>query len=136
MAERIKREFSVESHPYTGLVLYEVSLDDLNQLEKETIAVNEDFSFALFSATAAISFTITLLTVTVGAGILFESFFIVTVLGYVGTIYFGYRWVRSRRGFKSTIRRIKERPGSLGEEGKEIDSQELESLPPAETNKP
>jgi hypothetical protein len=56
MIGKIKREFSVESHPYPDLVIYEVSLDDLEQLEKETLTVNEDFSFFLFSSAVFISF--------------------------------------------------------------------------------
>jgi hypothetical protein len=136
MVGKIRREISVESHPYTGLVLYEVSLDDLNQLEADTLTVGEDFSFALFAVTAAISFSVTLLTVDIPAGKLYEAFGMVTMLGYVGFVYFGIRWFRSRRRFNSTIRRIKERSGPLGEEGTEIDPQELESLSSAEATKP
>src|SRR6266404_1109450 len=78
MVGKIRREFSVESRPYTDLVLYEVSLDDLNQFEAETLTTAEDFSFALFSVTAAISFTITLATVDIAAGKLFDLFWLIT----------------------------------------------------------
>src|ERR1700685_861250 len=136
MTGRVKREFSVESHPYTELVLYEGSLDDINQLEQYAISVNEDFSFGLVSITVAISFGITLLTVDVPPGKLFQFFSILTILGVVGTLYFSIKWGRGKRSLKSIIKRIKERPGPLGEEGKEIDSQQLEDLAPAEADEP
>jgi hypothetical protein len=134
MAGKVRREIAVESHPYTGLVLYEVSLDDLNQLESELVSVGEDFSFALFCITTAISFTVTLATVDIAAGKLYNVFWIITIIGYLGAVYFGVRWYKTRSKVKSTIKRIKERVGSLGEEGKEIDPEQLENLPPAEAS--
>jgi hypothetical protein len=124
-----KEEFDVERHPYTGLVIYEVSLDDLNRLEKETLSVSEDFAFALFFAATAISFTITLATVNIPAGKLYDTFLIVMLFGYAGALFFGIKWFKGRHSFKSVVKEIKERPGTLGEEGKEIDSEELENLP-------
>ena len=132
MGTRSKREFHIESHPYTGLVLYEVSLDDLDRLETETLSVGQDVSFCLAALAIALSFTATLATVSIPAGKLFDAFFIITLLGYAGTVYFGLRWYKGRRSFKNIVRRIKERPGSLGEEGNELDSEELENLPLSE----
>jgi hypothetical protein len=43
MAEKTKREFVVERHAVTDLVLYEVTGEDLEQLERETLTVGEDF---------------------------------------------------------------------------------------------
>jgi hypothetical protein len=40
----IRREFVVERHEVTGVVIYEVTGEDLEQLEKETLTVGEDFS--------------------------------------------------------------------------------------------
>ncbi len=128
MAGKTRREFDVENHPYPGLVLYEVTLDDLDALEKETLSVGEDFSFALFGIATALSFTVTLSTVQIPAGKVFDVFWIIMALGYIVAIYFGIRWAKGRRNFKSIVKRIKERSGSLGEEGQEIDSAELESL--------
>lgn len=136
MVGKIKREFSVESHPLRELVLYEVSLDDLNQLETETLTIGEDFSFALCCLTVAISFTITLATVNIPAGKTYQFFLVLAGIGYIGALFFGIRWFRSRRNFKSIIKKIKERGGPLGEEGKEIDPQQLENLSPTEANKP
>jgi hypothetical protein len=135
MARIIKRELIVESHPITGLICYEVSLEDLNQLEKETLAVGEDFSFGLFCLATAISFTIALITVEIPAGKTYETFAIITILGYAGTIFFGFRWFKTKTSFKNTIRRIKERPGPLGEEGNEIGAEALDNLSSAESDK-
>ncbi len=135
MAGKIKRELSVETHQIMSLVVYEVSLDDLEQLEVETLMISEDFAFAIFAATAAISFSVTLATVDILPGRLYEIFWLVTMVGYIAAAYFGIRWFRGRRTFRRTIKRIKERSGPLGEEGREIDSRQLESLPPAEADK-
>src|SRR5205823_78645 len=107
-----------------------------DQLEKETGTVSEDFSFGLFSIATALSFTVTLATVEMQAGKLYELFWIITIIGYVAAIFFGIRWYRSRRNFSAMVKRIKERSGTLGEEGKEIGPEQLEDLSPAETNKP
>jgi hypothetical protein len=72
--EKITREFVVERHAVTSVVLYEVTGEDLELLEQETIAVGEDFSFALASLSVALSFTITLRTVAIPAGKTYEVF--------------------------------------------------------------
>jgi len=53
--ERDRREFFVERHSVTSLVIYEVTGEDMEQLEKETLTVGEDFSFALASISVALS---------------------------------------------------------------------------------
>jgi hypothetical protein len=133
MTGRITREISVESHQITGLVIYEVSIDDLNQLEAETLAISEDFSFAVFCITAAFSFTATLATVDIPPGKIYQVFWVIIIVGYLAGAFFGVRWFRARGTFKRIIKRIKERPGPLGEEGQEIDAEELESLTSART---
>jgi hypothetical protein len=49
MAAGTKRQISVESHRITKLVVYEVAVDDLNQLERETLSIPEDLSFGIFA---------------------------------------------------------------------------------------
>jgi hypothetical protein len=70
----------VERHPYSGLILYEISGDDLDLLEREGLSVGEDFSFALFGMSIAVSFTITLLSTKIASDRLYQSFFVVTLL--------------------------------------------------------
>ena len=120
LMERVKREFVVERHAVTSVVIYEVTGEDLEQLEKETLTVGEDFSFSLATTAVAISFTITLSTVTIPAGKTFDVFWIVMLGSYVAALFFGVRWFRGRRDFMSVCRKIRQRGGPLGEEGKQI----------------
>jgi hypothetical protein len=118
--ERVKREFVVERHAVTSVVIYEVTGEDLEQLEKETLTVGEDFSFALAASAVAISFTITLSTVTIAAGKTYDVFWIVMLGSYVAATFFGVRWFNGRKQFKGVVKKIRERGGPLGEEGKEV----------------
>ena len=118
--EKIKREFVVERHEVSSMVIYEVTGEDLEQLEKETLTVGEDFSFALASLSVAISFTITLDTVSIPAGKIYDVFWIVTIIGYLAGFFFGIRWRRGRKKFRSVLGKIKNRGGALGEEGKAV----------------
>jgi len=121
MPERVKREFLVERHAFTSFVLYEVTREDLEQLEKETLTVGEDFSFALFALAVAISFTVTLATVDIPHGKTNDVFWIVMLLGWLAGAFFGVRWYRARGQFASVIQKIKDRGGPLGEEGREVE---------------
>src|SRR5258708_36305937 len=94
--------------------------EDLEQLEKETLTVGEDFSFALAAISVAISFTVTLTTVSIPPGKTYEVFWIVMLFGYVAGLFFGVRWFRGRRKFRSVISKIRRRGGALGEAGKEV----------------
>jgi hypothetical protein len=119
----------VERHRYDALVIYEVSSDELIQLERETLSISEDFSFAAISLTAAISFIIAIFTTDIKENRTFDVFVIVTVLGFLAAAYFGIRWWRGRRSFQGVVTRIKERVGPLGEEGDELEPSELADLP-------
>lgn len=120
--ERVRREFVVERHAVTSVVIYEVTGEDLEQLEKETLTVGEDFSFALALFAVAISFTITLSTVSIPAGKTFDVFWIVMLGSYIAGLFFGIRWFRGRHEFQSVCRKIRERGGPMGEEGKVVES--------------
>jgi hypothetical protein len=126
---RIKEEFFVERHSYTGFVLYDITGDDLDNLERETLTISEDFSFASIATAVAISFSIALATTTITSQETFNVFWIVTILGYVIGLYFGIRWLRSRKNFKGILHKIRQRGGTLGEEGKELRASELADLP-------
>jgi hypothetical protein len=118
--EKVKREFVVERHEVTSMVIYEVTGEDLEQLEKETLTVGEDFSFALASLSVAASFTITLSTVNIPAGKTYEVFWIVLMVSYLAAVFFGIRWYRGRKKFRTVLVKIRNRGGALGEEGKAV----------------
>lgn len=118
--EKITREFVVERHAVTSVVIFEVTGEDLEQLEKETLTVGEDFSFALAAISVALSFTVTLSTVVIPPGKKYDVFWIVMLLGYVSGLFFGIRWFRGRSKFRNVVAKIRGRGGPLGEAGKAI----------------
>lgn len=127
--------FVVERHALESLVIYEVGEHELEELERETKSVGEDFSFALAGLSIGISLASVLLTVDIQSNRVFMAFFGLMVLGFVVSLYCGIKWFRGGRRFKRVVQRIKSRVGPLGEEGKEIEPEQLEILPPAEANK-
>ena len=130
MTQKIKEEFYVERHAYTWVVLYEITADDLDQLEAASLSVSEDFSFALAALAIAVSFSIALSTTKIESSKTFDVFWLITLLGYLSSVFFGIRWFRGRRDVKRVAKRIREREGPLGQEGKEIGPSELASLTP------
>jgi hypothetical protein len=131
-----REEIVVERHALESLVIYEVSGHELDELERETTSVGEDFSFALSGISIATSLGAVLLTVEIPSNRVFTIFLVIMLLGFIVAFYCGVKWLRGRRAFKGVVQRIKERVGPLGEEGKEINSEELETLPPAGSNEP
>ena len=127
-----REEIPVERHPYHGLHLYEVTGDELDQLQQEAFSVGEDFSFALVGITLAVSFLIALLTTDIKAERIFTVFVVITSLGFLSASFFGIRWFNGRKTYKRTIRRIRERVGPLGDESKQIGPRELAALPEQE----
>jgi hypothetical protein len=127
-----KEPIAVERHPYAGLILYEISEDQLSQLENEGRSIGEDFSFALAGLSVAASFTITLFTAKIESERLFNSFFIVTLLGYLLTIFFGVKWIYGKKRQTGIARRIREL-GPLGDETKPAAPGELTDMGTAET---
>lgn len=130
-----REQIVVERHTFDELVIYEVTGQELDQMEQETLTVGEDFSFALSGLSIGITLGSVLATVPIESNRVFNVFVILMVLGFLVALYCGVRWLKARRKFTGVVTRIRTRLGPLGEEGKEIDPQQLENLPPAEVNK-
>ena len=114
-----REEIPVERHRYEGLVIYEVTSDEIENIKTETLKIPEDLTFAIAGFSIGVSFLIVLLTVDIVSARIFQVFFILCLLGFIVGIYCGFRWLRGRRTFESTIKRIERRVGPLGQEGKE-----------------
>jgi hypothetical protein len=54
MAQLKKEQINVERHSLSSLVIFEVTGEELEQLEAETLSLSEDFSFALAGLTIAV----------------------------------------------------------------------------------
>lgn len=124
-----KEEIVVERHTFEALVIFEVTGQELDQMERETSSVSEDFSFALAGLSIGVTIASVLATVTIQSERVFNSFLIVMVIGFIVTLYCGFRWLRARRGFKRVTQQIKSRRSPLGEQGKEIELEALTSEP-------
>ena len=111
-----------------------MTADELDQIELESMSVGQDFSFGAICLTAALSFFITIVTVRIESERLWNSFFIIMFLGFIGTVYFGIRWYRGKKHGVRVIERIREREiGPYGEEGGEIKANEAAALPAEES---
>ena len=135
MAIKKAENIEVERHPYGGLVIYEISGDELDTLEKETAAISEDLSFALVGLSFGVAFSISLATTKIESDRTFAVFVLVTILSYLDALYFGIRWLRGKSKTTTIVAKIKKRVGPLGEEGKILEPQELASLPTQEANR-
>jgi hypothetical protein len=127
----------VHRHRLPGVESYDVTSEELDQIEREASQVGLDFSFASITLTAFISFMIALLTVKIESSHTFMGFIGIEIATGFLTIYFAWRWLRGRGQRVSIISKIRERQvGPLGEEGKEIRPSELVELLPKEPEKP
>ncbi|MBM3528474.1 MAG: hypothetical protein FJX62_10305 [Alphaproteobacteria bacterium] len=127
-----REEIIVERHALDSLVIFDVSEHELDELERETGSISDDLTFGVAGLSVGLSLLVVLLTVDIQSDRIYYSFLLVDVVGFLVALYCGIRWFRGRKKFKGVVQRIKARVGPLGEEGKEIDSEQLETLPPAE----
>lgn len=132
MSARQREQIEVERHSFSGLVLYEVTEEELDALEHEASALSDDFSFSSVALTLAVAFTITLTTTKIESNHTFLTYFTLVIIGYVMALFFGIRFLRGRGARGKIIKRIKSRVGPLGQEGREINPKELASLPAQE----
>src|ERR1041385_3101951 len=109
MAYSKKEQIIVERHSFESLVIYEVTGQELEQMERETLSISEDFSFAVAGLSVAVTVAAALLTVDVASERIYHSFFVTMVLGFLVFLYCGIKWLRGKRSYKSTVQRIKQR---------------------------
>ena len=128
-------QIPAKRHRLKHLDLYDVSGDELDNLEQLGTTVGTDLQFCTFWLPIGISATLTLIAV--GAGTIpitnthvYETYLVAMFVGYGFGLFFGVRWWLSRGRFKQCIEKIRQRQvGPVGEEGKELKPSELESLP-------
>lgn len=127
----VREEVDVERHRLGALVIYEVTGDQLDQLETEATGLSDDLTFATAGVSAGIAFLLALLTVDIASDRLFTVFLVLTVAMFLLAAVCGVRWYRSRKKFKGVVARIKG-IGPLGQQGKEINPTELAASEPQE----
>jgi hypothetical protein len=133
MTEQNHEKIPIRRHRLPGVDSYDVTSDELDQLEHEASQVGLDFSFASILFTAFISFLIALLTANIQSERTFGAFIAIEIASGTLALYFCIKWRRGRRRRASIIARIREREiGPLGDEKREIRASELAELPSQE----
>jgi hypothetical protein len=133
MTDQNHEKIPVKRHRLPGVDSYDVTSDELDQIEHETSQVGLDLSFAGVSLTAFISFLIALLTANIQSDRIYCAFIAIEIATGALALYFSIKWYRGRRRRTSIIARIRCREiGPLGDEKQEIRASELEELPSKE----
>jgi hypothetical protein len=131
----VSDQIPLKRHGLDHVETYDVTAEQLERLEKECGDVGTDFQMAQFCFTLASSFFIALLTTKIESPKTFMVFVIVVIVGFIFALFFTTRWIRSRGGLTSTIKKIKSlQIGPVGEEGKEIRAEDLADLPAQQSN--
>jgi hypothetical protein len=117
-------------HRLQHVDLYDVSGDELDNLEQLGASVGTDLQFCTFWFPIGITANLTLLAINIPSAHVYETYMVATFVGYGFGVFFLVRWFRMRGQFKRCIAKIRQRQiGPVGEEGKELKPSELEELP-------
>jgi hypothetical protein len=123
----------VRRHRISGLDICDVTMDDLDAIERMGSDVGLDFNVALFSLGVGLSFLTSLLGTKIESERVFDTFVIFTVVGGALAVIFFIKWFMHRGELSRLIQKIRERQiGPTGDEGKALKPQELNSLPSVE----
>ncbi len=127
---REEERIPAKRHRLKELELYDVSGDELDNLEQMGSNVGTDLQFCTFWFSVAITATLTLIAVPITNAHVYTVYLVATFFGYGFGAYSGVRWWRARGQFSKCIDKIRERQvGPVGEEGKELKPSELDTLP-------
>jgi hypothetical protein len=117
-------------HRLQHLDLYDVSGDELDNIEQLGTTVGTDLQFCTFWLPIGISAALTLIAVPIPNIHVYQTYLAAAFAGFGFGIFFGVRWWSTRGQFKKCLDKIRQRQvGPVGEEGKELKPSELESLP-------
>jgi hypothetical protein len=123
-------QIPAKRHRLKHLDLYDVSGDELDNLEHVGSNVGNDLQFSTFWFPIGIFALLTLIAVPIANAHVYETYMVATFIGFGFGIYFGVRWWINRGQFKKCIEKIRQRQvGPVGQEGKELKPSELEILP-------
>lgn len=116
MTHEAQDRIPVQRHRIARLVVYEVSSEELEQLETAALRGAESFGFLIFGFSVGISLTATLVTVDIQSNRTFEAFWATTIIAYVIGVFFTIRWFAERRSSKTVAQRIRSRVGLTGDD--------------------
>ena len=125
-----EEQIPAKRHRLRHVDLYDVSGDELDNLEQIGASVGTDLQFCTFWLPIGISATLTILSVPINNPHVYTAYVVAAFVGFGFGAYFGIRWWITRGQFRRCISKIRERQvGPVGEEGKELKPSELETLP-------
>ena len=128
-------QIEVRRHRLPRLDICDVTMDELDSIERTGSNVGLDFNVSLFSLGVSLSFLVALLNTKIESKRTFDTFVVFCVVGGALFIIFGIKWFLNRSEFSRLIQRIRDRQiGPVGEEGKELKPSELANLPGTQPN--
>ncbi len=130
-----REHIEVRRHRLSGLDICDVTMDELDAIERVGSNVGLDFNVALFSLGVSLSFFVALLNAKIDSDRVFETFVIFIVVGIALAVIFGIKWFRNRGEFSALIQKIRDRQvGPIGDAGTPLNS-DLASQPLVEPPK-
>lgn len=128
-----REHIEIRRHRLAGLDICDVTIDELDALERTGSDVGLDFNVALFSLGVGLSFATSLALNVIESRKIFDTFMILTIIGFALAIIFFIKWRQNRGEFSRLIQRIKDRQiGPVGEKDSELRPSELQDLPSEE----
>jgi hypothetical protein len=95
----VNEQIPIRRHRVSDVHFYDVTADELNQIETDSAAIGTDLNFALVSAGIFATFLLTLSTAKVDSDRIFAVYVAIMVVLAIASIFFGVRWWgASRRG--------------------------------------
>jgi hypothetical protein len=114
-------KINLRRHALSHVESYDVTADELVQIEEESKTVGQDLQYASNGLTAAIAFSIAIWGTEIKSDRVYQAFFMFALIGVVVAAYCGQKYFRGKKRCRTVIQRIRERQvGPVGEEGKEL----------------
>lgn len=129
-------QIPIERHAYKSLAIYEVSADELDGLERFGTALSGDMNIANSSGSIFITLLVTLLSTHPTPDRVYYTMLMIMLFAGILALFSGGRYWSTSRERGALIRKIRERVGPLGEEGKEVQPRELAKVPSQEHSQP
>jgi hypothetical protein len=125
----------LKRHPISHLETYEVSAHELDSIERESLGVGQDLTFASIFASIAATLVVALVLTRIDSRKVFDTFVAATIITILSATYCFTSYFRKRKATKSTIQEIRDRQlGPVGDEQREILPSELADLPSGPEN--
>jgi hypothetical protein len=122
-------KINLRRHALSHVESYDVTADELVQIEEESKTVGQDLQYASNGLTAGIAFSVAILGTEIKSNRVYEAFFMLALMGFAIAAYCGQKYFRGRKRCRTVIQRIRERQiGPVGEEGMELKPAQVAAL--------